>query len=152
VYSGPAPSVTGLDSWRQQLQADGLSYPLGIDAAGDWSIREVPDWVSISASEGTGRQTITVTVAPNSEGAERVAILDLGGARHAVVQAAISGSDSVAISPLSRWSRANANTYILRVTTRGAWNLGNLPDWLTASSTSGTGDAEITLSLAANAG
>ena len=43
---------------------------VGVAADGAWSLKECPDWITVSPTEGTGRADIVVSVSDNMENGE----------------------------------------------------------------------------------
>ncbi|MBQ2103204.1 MAG: BACON domain-containing protein, partial [Bacteroidales bacterium] len=58
---------------------------VGVAADGAWSLRECPDWIKVSPTEGTGRADIVVSVSDNMENGEvalpRSGVVVFGGDR-----------------------------------------------------------------------
>lgn len=69
----------------------GGSSSVNVTTAGscDWSVSNIPAWVTVnSGNSGTGNGTVSFTVAPNTNAANRSAVLDIGGRNFTISQGA----------------------------------------------------------------
>jgi hypothetical protein len=138
------------------LLADGESQNLQIDANCSWAITSDSEWLSVSPMSGTNRQTVTVTAGRNSSGNTRTAILTVSGGsltrRVAVTQA--KAADPVVTYNLSVDKETlhfekKGGTMSFIITSNTNWTI-SYPDWCTLSTTSGNGNATITITASEN--
>ena len=115
-----------------------------------WQLK-VPDWIKASCDSGTGTTYVVLTASPNTTRMDRNGEAEFTGAG---LKAVVSLSQpapgyNIAVSPGSWTVRSSGDSTDIHVTTTADWQL-TLPDWITASRTSGSGDATVTLTAAAN--
>lgn len=117
-----------------------------------WTVTGKPAWITMSTS-GTGNATLNVTASVNS-GAERTSTFTVAGNSFTVTQAANPCLDAT-LSPANASHSNAAGTGSIALTAGASctWNVTGIPSWITVTSgTSGSGNATIAYSVAANSG
>ncbi|HRE08054.1 MAG TPA: BACON domain-containing carbohydrate-binding protein, partial [Opitutaceae bacterium] len=90
VAGGPPPKAQ-LDAVRQSLGRGAFSYTLALQAEGAWSVEEVPSWISVTPSAGSGSATLTVSTTANPSVDQRWGRFFVGGEVHSVTQQGTGG-------------------------------------------------------------
>ena len=116
----------------------------------EWTIEGVPDWLSLSKTSGNGDAKITVkALSENNMPGERTAKLiiknPLNGSQELVVtQAGIGAQISVSGSPVNIEKKKGAKG-TFEIKGNIDFTISDVPNWIKLSSTSGTGNAVITV-------
>ena len=129
-------------------EEEGASGKFNIQANREWSITDVPDWLELSDTRGTGDAEITVTATQrNYEDEPRSASLKVvSGAmqKNLHVKQANTYVTITSGSTLSlKYSSGNTGKFF--ISTNGSWKITEIPSWLKVSSAEGSGDREITV-------
>lgn len=141
--------------------AESFEYPtlnpqtssFDVVCSGSWVLQNVPSWISVSQTSGSGNATLVITPQNNVNTSERSATFrvysSVGGYTKniTVSQAAYefdSSSESYAYAALD----TKSNT--INVTSTGAWSVVNAPSWLTFSKTSGASSDSFTITSTRN--
>ena len=137
-----------------QISCDRLGGMFDIEVFSniEWSLGQVPDGISASATEGTGNAIVSVTIDP-IEG-------DMSGR---FVTLVFSGGDLLASLEINQTSSSNFDVTVtptmlafgyeggsetVAVTCEGNWTAETTAEWIMLSVTSGEGNAEIVVIVA----
>lgn len=142
--------TTTIDPISTILTGAGTSFTIDVTSNTTWTVTGLPAWATISAENGTGDITLTVTVQTNTGTTVRVAELTIGGQIHTLTQGAFSATPSTQIDTPAVILEAVASKYTLVVISNTSWSVTGQPEWLTLSPASGTNSAELTVSVSAN--
>ncbi len=124
----------------------------------EWTLASSVSWVTItSAIDGAGNASVTYTVAPNINAANRsgnITLTGLGGVTRTI---SITQSGCYTITPTARSVGPNATTGTVAVsagTACGAWSAVSNASWITITSGGGgaTGNGTVAYSVAAHSG
>ena len=131
---------------------------IAITANNHWSITGQTDWLYLDRNEGTGNATVRVNVEANEKTAARtpaeLVIVSDGGLR-ATISVTQAGSDitvSLNVTPGSIAAPAAGGVYQLNVSGNAEWK-ATLPagvSWLRLSQSSGTGNAQLQVTVDKN--
>lgn len=123
---------------------------LSVTSSGEWEARNVPEWITLSASEGTGggvAEALTLKAAgQNLELKERSATIEFGSKQNSltsnvtVTQAAFIFTVTPGETLLPTLSTDHFNLYIA---CSGPWTASSSAEWLEVSQASGPGNATI---------
>ncbi len=123
-----------------------------------WKIASYPSWVTVSPLSGTGNAHITVTVKENT-GAQRTDVITISGTgvlRDASISALqLAGSSiqsSLSVDWLKTFSAIAGDKDYFIVTSNTTWKIESFPNWVTVSPLTGTGKANVTVTVQANTG
>ena len=61
------------------LPAEGGSTSIDVNASGDWTISDIPEWVTVSPTSGTGNTTVTFTAPATSKSNEAYVTIECNG-------------------------------------------------------------------------
>lgn len=145
-----AAAELNVDVQQLLFSAEGQSQTFRITSNTDWVIVGNTGWLTVNPAMGSGNQSIVVTASENTTVSPRTCQLSVTTASGeinrmiTVEQSATSEELSVDVSRVNLDGAANSSAY-LHITTNAAWSITGVPDWLTLSSVSGNGTAQITL-------
>lgn len=140
-----------------QLLGDGQETELKIAANCRWSITYSAEWLTVTPSSGANNETVKVSAGKNSTGRERSATLTIQGgnapSRRVVVTQARASEDieaktlSTNTTSLSFGAKEESKSFT--ITSNTNWTISK-PDWCTISTTTGSGDADISVIVSEN--
>ncbi len=135
-----------------EFASDGGRQTINLDTRTKWNFTNVPSWVHLSMSGGEGgTYTISISVDPNESYDSRTARFtykDVNETKEiSVVQ---SGCSVTELSPLTLNFSGNGESKVISLTTYTAWEISNIPDWISLSENSGEA-GEFTISVTASA-
>ena len=130
----------------------GGTFDVEVKSNINWSLGELPEWISASAVSGSGSGSIHLIVALlEGDVSNRDAMLTFSGsgvsASLQVSQNAFSDLD-VVVDPSQLSFGYEGGTATVAVTCNGAWTVEAEDAWVTLSVASGEGDAEVIVSVA----
>lgn len=139
--------------------ATGGAVPVMVSTSAEctWVARSPSVWIGLATAAGvpggTGSAQLTVTVAPNTTGASRSAVIDIAGQSLTVTQPALDCS--VTLTAVRRAVPASGSIRVMNVTTpsplcTGTWSVTTDASWLTPSPTSGTGNQSVLFNIPPN--
>jgi len=121
-----------------------------------WTVRDIPSWITVSPSAGSGSATLTITPRENLTTAPRSATIRVVSDRNsalfkeiAVSQSAfVFDTDAVAVPDFDAVAPESVEIAVGECTS--GWSVIDAPDWLTIEPMSGTGAGRITLTPSEN--
>jgi uncharacterized protein (TIGR03437 family) len=153
---GPAPACGfGVPS-ASSVPGSGGTGTIQVTTAAtcSWTASSNASWITLTAgASGTGSGTVGYRAAANPGTTPRTGTLTVAGVTHTVTQAAGSAPCSYSLSPSSASVAASGGTAAVAVSASAgcAWSASSNAAWITvASGASGTGNATVTLNVAAN--
>ncbi|MDR1825571.1 MAG: lectin like domain-containing protein [Bifidobacteriaceae bacterium] len=138
--------------------AEGYDRRIYVSSNTSWTIEadSLPDWITPDVSSGTGSGSVYLSFAPNAgdtRSGEITLVTSEGGplatTQVTVHQAAVSALDLDRDQAVLAAIEGSAT---VQVTTNTSWAVTSLPDWLTASPSSGSVSGSVTLQASANGG
>ena len=141
-----------LSSTGVSVGSSASSVPVGVSATADcpWTATSTLPWISIAdGANGSGPGTATLAIDEHTGTSPRSGAVTIAGRTFTVIQ---SGGCTYAVSPTAVSVGGGASFATVWVTTGSSctWSLQSPVPWVTFSTTSGTGNAMITVSVAAN--
>jgi hypothetical protein len=138
------------------VPASGTSLDVSIttQAGCAWTAVSGSSWMSVTnGASGTGNGTARLSVAQNS-GSARSGFATVAGRTVTVSQLSGAPTCTYSISPSSVSPGAGGGPSQVTVTTTPgcAWSVSGLPSWISANPASGTGTANLSLTVQANTG
>ena len=114
-----------------------------------WTIMSIPEWVTLSITQGTGTGSVRVTVDENTSEDSRtpaVLIVTGSGGTSATVTVRQSGRSALlTASPLNIMAAAPTGTYTFTITGNVGWQVSVSDNWITSlSADSGRDKQDIT--------
>lgn len=142
-----------------QLSAEGKAAELRVEANCAWRVDISEDWLAASPTEGSMSQNISILAAQNTTGAERMAILKLTAGTAPQMQVMVTQPSMnsgvveekrLSMSPTSLAFEASGGVQNLTLSSNTSWVVSSSPEWCTLSAYSGSGNAEIAVTVPAN--
>ncbi len=135
------------------LAAAASSSTFTITSNVSWTVTDNQTWLTVSPASGSNNATVTISATANTAAASRTGTVTVTGGSLtrtiAVTQAGTTASTlTVSASTLALAAAASSGT--VSITSNVSWTVTDDQSWLTASPTSGTGNATLTLSATAN--
>ena len=147
-YAGPVFDVTRVDGTGSVLSSGG-SITLDVTSNGPWTISGYSNWAVPSITSDTSSSTVTVTVAANGDEARKGTIIFsyTGGPTiyYEVTQNGINTDNFV--DPTALQFDGTGGTKSFNINTDDQWQIVGKPSWVTLSSTAGTGNATISVTV-----
>lgn len=144
---------------NMSLLGDGESQNLQVDANCSWAISVDVDWLTVNPMSGTNRQNVTITAGKNNSGSVRTAVLTVSGGsmtrRVTVTQAKASVEPEVpeeltlSVNTSAMEFGRQGGTQSFMITSNTNWTI-TCPEWCTLSTSSGKGDATISVTAGGN--
>lgn len=131
-----------------EVGAQGGVLEANLESNGDWNINSVPDWITVSPISGTGNAVLTLTVLPNSTTESRTCEIKATTKDNtAVLTVTQAFGVYLAIFPDSYECGEAGGQFDVTVSSNDSWSVSELPDWIMCSTTSGSGDGTITVTV-----
>lgn len=133
------------------FDCSGGKYTIDVSADLPWTASSTGDsWLTINPSSGgVGITNVTISAETNASVSSRMSLIDfLMGTNKAVTIRVNQGAMSISVDKDILAFEADSQQQTLTVTSNTAWQLYDVPSWITVSRTSGTGNATLTLTAA----
>ena len=145
--------VFTLDKSEINFDVQGGSIDVQITSNADWSITNIPSWLSVSRSSGSGSGSITLVTSANTLAQSRSAILTFT-AMNTTISLRVNQDAATAVIQLGvksiEASRYSGSSQVYLTTNGAEWVATGIPDWLNVSPSSGTGSTYVTFSWSEN--
>lgn len=120
-----------------------------------WEITDSPSWVTISPISGVGFTGVTITAKKNTSGQRsgtfKVTEKTFGGATTVSLSQESGYVFGVSPTSFTGLNRTGGSVTMTINNPNGySWEIKNIPDWITASTTAGTSSTNVTFTYAAN--
>jgi hypothetical protein len=120
-----------------------------------WTATSAAGWVAITAPPGgtsTGPGDVTYSVQANPDQTPRTTSISVGGQTHTISQAAAPAPCTYSLSPstISASSAGGSGMFTVMTQPGCAWTAGTMDPWITVSTSSGTGTADVSYALQPN--
>lgn len=120
----------------------------------DWATTEVAEWISLSESEGNGDAEITLFYSANESDSQRIGTFNFeadGISRtFTLTQAAKEFVAELTIDKLPQSVGAESGSFVVNVTSNTTWTTSGVPDWITLTPSSGTGNTAVSVAYSSN--
>ena len=119
-----------------------------------WVITGATNWMSLNKTEGDNNGSVIITVNANPDKTERQAVLTFTGSGGITKQLTVKQQANTAtdfrVSPSNLSVEAKANTVLFSINGDAQWTIVSNQNWATLNTTSGEGNASISVSIADN--
>lgn len=119
-----------------------------------WVITGATNWMSLNKTEGDNNGSVIITVNANPDKTERQAVLTFTGSGGITKQLTVKQQANTAtdfrVSPSNLSVEAKANTVLFSINGDAQWTIVSNQNWATLNTTSGEGNATISVSIADN--
>lgn len=132
--------------------ASGGTESFTVSASRNWSITNIPAWITMSQVSGyNGTFSITMTADTNT-GAVRTGGFDVSDGYSTVNCDVSQDANVLIVTPMSFEFPWTGESKTMSITTcSNSWSITDYPEWLTVSQTTGgSGETEVTLTTRAN--
>lgn len=135
------------------LDGNGASKTINIDADCEWNFSNVPVWLTLSATNGNGYGTIelTPTVNPSSVEVRNATMTFNAGDRSktiTLIQGTALENLLVSVPSLSFDNTASSSSFA--ITSNGTWKITGEKDWFAIDKTEGNGDSNVKVNVQEN--
>lgn len=149
VGCGKKTDVT-LSPQAIDFPAEGGNVEVALTSNGDWQVEASYDWLSVTPTSGNGNATLVVTATPNDGEQAREAQVKVttkdNEALLAVTQD-FSPEPFLRVEPSQISCDRLGGMFDVTVQSNIEWTVSTLPEGITVSKTSGTGNADLTLTI-----
>ncbi len=149
-------SADYLDAKDITIEGDKSSGEISVSSNTSWTAVSSASWASVGTPQGSGNAQITITTGVNPSALETrscvVTITSADGVARKVNVTQLVAGETVGVPEADRTLAVPEAglTYTLTLTSNTRWSITGQPDWITLSATSGQGNAELTITVAAN--
>ena len=139
-----------LGSAAVEFAPEGETIEVALTSNGGWQVDDCPDWVTVTPISGNGNATLTLTATANEEGEVRAGLVKVSSKDN---EASLTVTQDFIEEPFLRVVPNEINcdrlggTFDVQVKSNLDWSLGQLPDWITASTISGSGNGSVSLTI-----
>ena len=126
------------------------SKTFNIDSNAQWIVTTSASWLTVSPTSGSGNATISVEVADNNDAAPRTATITVSGEGITRTVSVQQSGNSLQVSPQELSFKWEGEEKSFTITSEGSWVVSGAPSWCNLSQTSGSGNATISVTAAAN--
>lgn len=97
------------------LPAEGGSTSIDVTASGNWTISDIPDWITVSPTSGTGNGTVTFTAPATTKSNEGYVTIECNGDKQQLKVMQIAEKVELAISTCAEVNKGSDNvTYRIK--------------------------------------
>ena len=152
-----APTLSVAPTAITNVAAAGESKTLTVTSNVAWSVASDQSWATLSTSSGTNNGTVNVTLAPNTGTSPRTVTLTFtAGSLTRTVTITQDGVTPTLSATLASTTNVAAGGGIagVNVVSNTNWSIttSGLPSWVTLSTSSGTNNGTVNVTLAQNTG
>jgi hypothetical protein len=142
--AAPDPHFLTVDPQEFSFEKDGGTAEITISCDVDWNADLQSEWVSLSASSGTGNTTVVLTVAPNiiTEPRSFEFWISSGNLRRNVTVTQEAGDEppAISLSPDTLYTAYTGSVETLNVTANVSWVIETPASWIYMVTNSGNGN------------
>ena len=143
------PVDVAFSTASQEIGAQGGSFEVVLTSNGEWTINETSDWITVDPHSGNGGTTLTVTVEANLGSEPRSGFVKAttkdNTAELAVTQLA---GNFITVTPDHYQCGEDGGEFVVMVTSNFDWTVMNAPNWVQFSETEGSGNGQLTVTVA----
>lgn len=140
---------------ESELQFDGAEGQITVDLFSNvnWHLSGIPDWCTISPTEGTGNAVLKITATANEDTKARESTLQVtteNVARELVIRQQTKEATALTVSTSILHFINQSCERTVDIETDGVWTVSGLPDWCTVDQAEGVGNATLTVYASSN--
>lgn len=132
----------------QEMEAQGGSVEVELKSNGEWTINSTEEWLSVSPMSGSGDATLRLTADANTEresrSAQITAVTKDNSATLTLTQKA--PQYYLTVTPKTFQCGSEGGVFSVEVSSNVEWTV-SLPQWITCSTTEGSNDMTVTLTV-----
>jgi hypothetical protein len=128
------------------------STSFSINSNTSWTIADDAGWLTVNPASGSGNATITATCTANTMTTPRVGTITISGTGVSSQQVTVTQGEikSLSVTPPNQDVGPAAGTTTFSIISNTSWTIADDAGWLTINPASGSGNATITATCAAN--
>lgn len=139
-----------LDKSSIMIDQEGGEHYIEVRANGEWRVKDIPEWLSVTPTSGELYGQVAVTATENKESSRRKAsLVFMRGKLSETVEIEQFGMDDLlpflTLSKESMIVGTTGGTEKIELTTNRPWRVEFAPDWITVTPSSGDKSTEITI-------
>lgn len=126
---------------------------VNVVCSGAWVLQNVPAWITVAPTSGTGNATLTITPQNNVNTTSRSATFRVYSSIGGYTKEITVSQDAYEFDSSSEsyaYAALETKTNTINVTSTGAWSVVNAPSWLNFSKTSGASSDSFTITSTHN--
>lgn len=135
------------------VPANAGSAILQVAATADWQVTESASWVSVSPLSGNLDGTVTISYQQNTAFSPRAALVyftSQAGAFRSITISQAGASPTLSVAPSTPSFSPSGGTTAVSVEANIAWTVSESLDWLSVSTTSGSGNGSFSITCQNN--
>lgn len=141
-----------LENTEVILDESGNGKQIKLTASNDWTVENIPEWLSLDLTSGNGSAEIYLTATKNEAFTNRSATLSFvsGHLRRTLLVEQQGQQERAPFIELSKKSLSislDGEIHTLLVTSSKPWVIENCPDWITVTPTTGNQKTEVTIQV-----
>ncbi len=124
------------------------SKTINVSSNVEWSVLEKPDWITLSATKGTGNGSLTLRSEEWKSGMSRKGILKIGKAGTLLTATAnlTQKGKYITLSPtIVAEIPSKGGSHTIHIASDDSWTATKTASWMTISKESGTGNVDVKL-------
>lgn len=132
------------------MAPEGGTVEAVLTSNGDWTVASYPDWLTVSPASGNGNATLLLSAEANMEGESRSGQVVVSTKDNRAVLAVTQGFNNMmflTITPETLECISEGGAFEVAVTSNCSWEVGELPQWMTCSPMSGTGNDSLVVTV-----
>ena len=144
-------SFTGLDPINEK----GVSETVSVTSSGDWAVDNVPSWLKIEPTSGSGNGSIKVTPSTNTELSDRSVAFDIVSKDNSSLRKRVEVSQKAyvfRVDPTKMDLPSTASSKNFNIYSTAKWTVKTDQSWLTVSAKEGDGNKTVTVKAEKNTG
>ena len=154
TQAAPTANNLALSQTALSFASAASSSAVTVTANVSWSITDNQTWITASPTSGTNNGSFTVSATANTGTASRTGTVTVTGGgltrTVAVTQAGQSTTTTLNVSTTSLALASGATSGTFSITSNVAWTVTDDQSWVTATPTSGSNNATVTVNATAN--
>jgi hypothetical protein len=158
TQAGFTPTLSLTPTSKSFNENNPNNFSVSVSSNSSWVVGPTPSWFNISGSSGNGIGSFTIIPTTNTTGLNRSWSLQVvangNSSNNAITEtfnvSQIGTSESLTISPITKSTNANLETYSIAVLSNTSWNITENESWISSDVFSGNGNANINITVSKN--
>jgi hypothetical protein len=155
ITQAAGAKTLSVSSTQLQLTESAQSKTMSLASNANWSASSNNSWITLNKSNGTGNDSITITVTKNTgsqtrTGSVKVMLSDSSIAKTITIIQTPDTNQLLSVNETSLNFASNASTRYLHINSNSSWNVTSASSWLSINKTLGTNSDSILVSVSEN--
>ncbi|MFR9506158.1 MAG: BACON domain-containing protein, partial [Rikenellaceae bacterium] len=129
------------------------SFTVNVTSNSDWTTEDVPNWLTLTPSEGSGNTAVKVAYSANESYTDRSKTFSFkAGELTQTLKVTQSASiePTLTLSVKTKSVSETAGSFNVNITSNSDWTTSNVPSWITLTPAQGSGDTAVKVTYTAN--